>query len=421
MKRILMTTAIAALAASPVLAASETADENAAKASESASMSQDTAGSKAKSDVVADVQGMKISASDLIGKSVYIRGEDAADAEISSEASEPAEDWERIGEIGDVIISEDGKIDSVTLDAGGFLGINEKHISASMDEMKFVADKSEQSDENDGDSYFVVFTGDKSALEDREKLDQTAVRDSGSSFFKDDGEEQMANADAEEKSADETAEAEDTDLTAKQTAENDKAEEENADMAAEESEEQSETDMAAEESEEQSETDMAAQDIEEQSEDEMAEAEETEINADQDTEQMAETDAAEGEDTDLTEQQMSENQDGMDNAEAADEQTAQLTSDERGQLTAEELEGVSVYGADDDRLGEISNLVLSDDGRVEQVIVDVGGFLGLGEKPVALPFEDLELRRSDEAMTGGLRATTGYSSEELEGMDSWEG
>ncbi|WP_236553396.1 PRC-barrel domain-containing protein [Roseovarius indicus] len=383
MKRILMTTAIAALAASPVLAASETADENAAKASESASMSQDTTGANANADVVSDMQGMQISASDLIGKPVYIRGEDTADAEIGDEASEPADDWERVGEIGDVIISKDGKIDSVTLDAGGFLGINEKHISASMDEMKFVADSSEQSDENDGDSYFVVFTGDKTALEDREELDQTAVREAGSSFFNDDGNEQMASDDVEDAAGEDTANAESTDLSAEQMAENDAAETE--------------------------------QDAEAMAEGETADAEAADMTDDQ----MAETDAenAESGETDLTAQQMSDGESATD----ANQETAQLDSDARGQLTAEELEGVSVYGAEDDRLGEISNLVLTDDGKISEVIVDVGGFLGLGEKPVALPFEDLELRRSDDSMTGGLRATTGYSSEDLEGMDSWEG
>ena len=383
MKRILMTTAIAALAASPVLAASETADENAAKASESASMSQDTTGANANADVVSDMQGMQISASDLIGKPVYIRGEDTADAEIGDEASEPADDWERVGEIGDVIISKDGKIDSVTLDAGGFLGINEKHISASMDEMKFVADSSEQSDENDGDSYFVVFTGDKTALEDREELDQTAVREAGSSFFNDDGNEQMASDDVEDAAGEDTANAESTDLSAEQMAENDAADTE--------------------------------QDAEAMAEGETAEAEAAGMTDDQ----MAETDAenAESGETDLTAQQMSDGESATD----ANQETAQLDSDARGQLTAEELEGVSVYGAEDDRLGEISNLVLTDDGKISEVIVDVGGFLGLGEKPVALPFEDLELRRSDDSMTGGLRATTGYSSEDLEGMDSWEG
>lgn len=404
MKRILMTTAIAALAASPVLAASETDDENTAKASESASMSQDNAGTNVSGDVVADAQGMQIRASDLIGKAVYIRGEESAEAEITDEASEPADDWERIGEVGDVIISKDGKIDSVTLDAGGFLGINEKHVSASMDEMKFVTDNSETSDENDGDSYFIVFTGDKAALEDREKLDQTAVRDTGSSFFNEDSSQDMASTDMDEQADEDAADAGNTDMSAEQ-----------------DSEQMAESDTADAEN-----TDMAEQDSEEMSDNEMAESDSSAMTAEQDSEQRAETEAADSEETDLTaqqqsendDQQMSENTDDMDNAA---EETAQLSNDERGQLTAEELEGVSVYGSEDDRLGEISNLVLSDDGKIDQVIVDVGGFLGLGEKPVALPFNEIELRRSNDSLTGGLRATTGYNSEELEGMDSWEG
>ena len=103
MKRFLMTTAIAALAASPVLAASETTEDTSAQVTESTDMSQDTA-SATGNDVVAEMEGMKVSASDLIGKSVYILGEDASDAEIAEGASEPSDDWERIGEIGDVII-----------------------------------------------------------------------------------------------------------------------------------------------------------------------------------------------------------------------------------------------------------------------------------------------------------------------------
>ncbi|MEQ8897595.1 MAG: PRC-barrel domain-containing protein [Roseovarius sp.] len=375
MKRILMTTAIAALAASPVLADTETADDTSAQVSESTDMSQEASNSDAGNDVVADMEGMQVRASDLIGKSVYILGEDAAEAEIAEEASEPSDDWERIGEIGDVIISGDGQIDSVTLDAGGFLGINEKHISASLDELKFVSDASGDAEADEERDYFVVFTGDKTALEDRDQLDQTAVRDAGSSFFNEEDAQDTADADMEEPTED-TADAGSTDL----------------------SEQAADTEG----------TDMAEND-------------DTDMTAEQDSEQMADTDAAESEETDLTSEQMAENE-GDANATDMGEETAQLSTDERGKLTAEDLEGVSVYGTDEDRLGEISDLVLSDDGRITEVIVDVGGFLGIGEKPVALPFEDLDLQRSDEdSMTGGLRATTVYTSEELEGMDSWEG
>ncbi|KZY29583.1 hypothetical protein A3731_05765 [Roseovarius sp. HI0049] len=370
MKRILMTTAIAALAASPVLADTETSTDTDAQVTESTDMSQE-ASSGAGNDVVADMEGMQVRASELIGKSVYILGE-GAEAEIAEEANEPSDDWERVGEIGDVIISGEGEIESVTLDAGGFLGINEKHVSASLDELKFVSDSSGDAEADEERDYFVVFTGDKTALEDREEMDQAAVRDSGSSFFND--ERDTAAADMDES----TTEG-DTNLS--EQAANDNAE----------------------------------------AETEMADSDSADMTEEQDSEQMAETDAAESEDTDLTSQQMSENNEGADATQNMGGETAALSTDERGQLTAEDLEGVSVYGTEEDRLGEISDLVLSDDGKITEVIVDVGGFLGIGEKPVALPFEDIELRRSDEsAMTGGLRASVGYTSEELEGMDSWE-
>ena len=52
---------------------------------------------------------------------------------------------------------------------------------------------------------------------------------------------------------------------------------------------------------------------------------------------------------------------------------------------------------------------------------DVGGFLGLGEKPVALPFDEVSLREGEEDMTDTLHATVAHSSEDLEGMKEWEG
>lgn len=58
-------------------------------------------------------------------------------------------------------------------------------------------------------------------------------------------------------------------------------------------------------------------------------------------------------------------------------------------LTAEDLKGIAVYGPDDELIGTIGDFVLSPDGKVDAVVVDVGGFLGLGKKPVAVGFENL--------------------------------
>ncbi|SNT35508.1 PRC-barrel domain-containing protein [Tropicimonas sediminicola] len=88
-----------------------------------------------------------------------------------------------------------------------------------------------------------------------------------------------------------------------------------------------------------------------------------------------------------------------------------------GPLTAEKLDGMRVIGSDGDHVGEISQIILSEDGMVERVIVDVGGFLGIGEKPVALPFEDIELVEGDILDLREVRVR--YTEEELEGMERW--
>ena len=62
--------------------------------------------------------------------------------------------------------------------------------------------------------------------------------------------------------------------------------------------------------------------------------------------------------------------------------------DETG-LTAEELRGIGVYGINDEQIGTIGDIITNADGSFDAVIVDVGGFLGLGAKPVAVGFDNL--------------------------------
>jgi sporulation protein YlmC with PRC-barrel domain len=68
-----------------------------------------------------------------------------------------------------------------------------------------------------------------------------------------------------------------------------------------------------------------------------------------------------------------------------------LTDLDEMTLTAEELIGTNVFGPNDDHVGVIGDLVLGDDGKaIDALIVDVGGFLGIGAKEVAIGFEDLD-------------------------------
>ena len=50
----------------------------------------------------------------------------------------------------------------------------------------------------------------------------------------------------------------------------------------------------------------------------------------------------------------------------------------------------SSAGDDAEEIGNISDMIFTEDGRISGVVIGVGGFLGIGEKNVAVPFDMLE-------------------------------
>lgn len=85
--------------------------------------------------------------------------------------------------------------------------------------------------------------------------------------------------------------------------------------------------------------------------------------------------------------------------------------------TEQDLIGTTVYGSNDEQIGEISDVVLSQDGKVDAVIVDVGGFLGIGEKPVALGFEKLSFMADED---GDKYLYTPFTKEQLEAQTAFD-
>lgn len=65
-------------------------------------------------------------------------------------------------------------------------------------------------------------------------------------------------------------------------------------------------------------------------------------------------------------------------------------------MTADQLQGARVYGENDEDVGEISELLIRN-GEVTGAVIDVGGFLGIGEKPVGVAFEKLQILKNDES------------------------
>lgn len=87
-------------------------------------------------------------------------------------------------------------------------------------------------------------------------------------------------------------------------------------------------------------------------------------------------------------------------------------------LNTEMLTGAKVYDANDEWIGEVSELLITTDGKITDAIVDVGGFLGIGEKPVQLNIGDIDILRKDDG--SDLRVYVGMTKEQLEALPTYD-
>ena len=211
-------------------------------------------------------------ASNLIGMNIY-NAENAVAADVTIVDGGEAE-WDDIGEINDIIVTQDGNVSAVILGIGGFLGMGERDVAVPMSAITVVRE------EGDSDDRFLVISTTKEVLEQMPEFERD--RD-------------MAAADM-------------TNTTAAMT-------------------------------------------------------------------------------TDTMQREM------LPRPAVTRDGYAEVEMTEVTQMTSDQLEGATVYGANDESVGEIDRLVLGDDGKVTHVVVNVGGFLGLGEKPVAVTFDELQILR----------------------------
>lgn len=94
-----------------------------------------------------------------------------------------------------------------------------------------------------------------------------------------------------------------------------------------------------------------------------------------------------------------------------------LTEVQMSDMTAKDLEGTTVYGADDAKVGEIGDAVLTPDGQVDAVIIDVGGFLGMGSKPVAVGMDTFRVMADKD---GKKYLYTEFTKEQLEAQPAYD-
>jgi sporulation protein YlmC with PRC-barrel domain len=60
------------------------------------------------------------------------------------------------------------------------------------------------------------------------------------------------------------------------------------------------------------------------------------------------------------------------------------------QMRASKVVGARVYDRDNRNIGTVRDLILDKDGKIADVVVGVGGFLGVGDKDVAVPLSAIK-------------------------------
>lgn len=261
--------------------------------------------------------------------------------------SSEGDDSDNIGEVNDLIIGNDGKITHAVVGVGGFLGIGEKDVSVPFDQLQVVQ-------EEDGDVR-LIYAATREQLEAAEAFDRTAFDPEERVE-----EQQQAAADAQagvDAGGVATAPAA---LPAGATA-----------------------DTAAA-------TDAAT-------------------SADQQT--TAQADAAATVDQQQTAASSTATVTTDPNAPATTETAANAVPSEAGfvnfsgdQIRASDIIGEELYGAENESIGEVSDLVLQPDGKTRVAVIDVGGFLGIGEKRVAIPFDQIEFMQDADAVKTDMTA-----------------
>lgn len=94
----------------------------------------------------------------------------------------------------------------------------------------------------------------------------------------------------------------------------------------------------------------------------------------------------------------SQAQTGVDGGQAGGMGSQQQASGQLMTLTVSELQGKPVVNTEGKRLGEIENIVKDKQTNQLHAVVSVGGFLGIGDKQVTLPVDQLSLNAEDQVV-----------------------
>jgi hypothetical protein len=97
--------------------------------------------------------------------------------------------------------------------------------------------------------------------------------------------------------------------------------------------------------------------------------------------------------------------------------SAGVTQSYKGQWRAYKMIGLDVYNQNNEKLGDISELLTDQTGKIQTAVLGVGGFLGVGERMVAVSFDQLKFVNSpiEAKMASGTQTSTASTTQTTTG------
>jgi sporulation protein YlmC with PRC-barrel domain len=326
-------------------------------------------------------QPMDVEASDFIGQRIYATDTMPATETVAAGAEK---DWDDVGEINDVILGRDGQIKAVVLGVGGFLGIGEKSVAVPMQDVKFVKN-------GDGaDDFFLVVNANKDLLTNAPayvSLEEKAQQQAAANDAAAPADTTTMTTPADTTAATDTTTTAPADTAATDTTTTAPADTTTAADATAEKPADTTTAMTNDAATTTPTNNTAATDTTTQKPaDTTTAADSTAADTDQTTTSSTTADSA-------TQAMTDENRTRLVRPDITREgyKAAVMT-----ELTADKLEGARVYGANDEDVGEVNRLVLDNSGQVQRIVLDVGGFLGVGERQIAVTPDELTIVRTED-------------------------
>ena len=87
------------------------------------------------------------------------------------------------------------------------------------------------------------------------------------------------------------------------------------------------------------------------------------------------------------------------------------TASAKNEWQASKLIHMNVYNAQNEKIGDIKELLIDKSGKIDSVAIAVGGFLGVGERDVAVKFDQLKWSNEAPKSTNSSSTTTTGSAQ----------